>query len=81
MSGVQQSFFLHAIERNQIWRILLGMLLIVAVYFATIFGMTFLLGHNGIDLYEIMMSRSPQGLAVMLLSFFPVWVGVAIVNR
>ena len=81
MIELQQSFFLHAIERNQIWRIFLGMLLIVAVYFATIFGMTFLLGHNGIDLYAIMMSRSPQGLAVMLLSFFPVWMGVAIVNR
>ncbi len=81
MSELQQSFFRHATERNQIWRILLGMLLIVIVYFALIFGMTSLLGYKGIDLYEIMLSRSPQGLAVMLLSFFPVWVGVAIVNR
>lgn len=56
MSELQQSFYLHATERNQIWRILLGMLLIFIVYFALIFGMTSLLVYKGIDLYEIMLS-------------------------
>ena len=75
MSELQQSFYLHATERNQIWRILLGMLLIFIVYFALIFGMTSLLVYKGIDLTRSC-CRDPQGLAVMLLSFFPVWVGV-----
>ena len=81
MYDLQVGFFEHAKERNQIWRVLLGLLAITVTYFVAIFATAHVLAWNGIDLYQVMMSGLPSGLALVLLSFFPIWVGVALVNR
>ena len=69
----QGDFFQHATERNQVWRIFMGLFIITVTYFAVIFATTIVLAWKGVDLYQVMMSGSPGGLALMLLSFFPVW--------
>ena len=81
MHESQGDFFQHATDRNQVWRIFFGLFIITVTYFAVIFATTIVLSWKGLDLYQVMMSRSPSGLALMLLSFFPVWVGVAFVSR
>ena len=81
MHELQSDFFQHARERNEVWRILLGLFIIALTYFTIIFATTIVLAWKGLDLYQVMMSGSPGGLALMFLSFFPVWVGVAFVNR
>ena len=81
MHELQCDFFQHARPRNQVWRILLGLFIIAIIYFAVIFATNIVLAWKGIDLYKVMMSGSPSGLAIMLLSFFPVWVGIEFVSR
>ena len=81
MHESQGDFFQHATDRNQVWRIFFGLFIITVTYFAVIFATTVVMSWKGLDLYQVIMSRSPSGLALMLLSFFPVWVGVAFVSR
>ena len=69
MHELQGDFFQHARERNEVWRILLGLFIIAVTYFAVIFATTIVLAWKGLDLYQVMMSGSPRGLALMLLSF------------
>ncbi len=80
MCNLQVSFFQHALERNQIWRVFMGLFIIAVTYFAVSYIITYALARNEIDLYQVMMSRSPSGLALILLTFFPIWIGVALVN-
>ena len=73
MYGLKSDFFQHATDRNQIWRILLGLFVISGIYFIFIFATIYATVQSGFDLYQVMMSGSPSGLALIFLSFFAIW--------
>ena len=61
-----------------VWRILLGAVIIVAIYGLGLFGAGFLLnGMAGIDLTQ----SSQTTLIVFLTSFIPIWLGTGAVTR
>ena len=61
-----------------VWRILLGAVIIVAIYGLGLFGVGFFLnGMAGIDLTQ----SSQTTLIVFLASFIPIWLGTGAVTR
>ena len=78
-------FASHIGERFEIWRIIIGTTLISVLYVALVSGLS-LLGFrffpdvaNHIFLSEQGIGHNPLALAVLLLTFTPVWIGLAVV--
>lgn len=61
-----------------VWRILVGAVIIVAIYGLGLFGIGFFLnGMAGLDLTQ----SSQKTLIVFLASFIPIWLGTGAVTR
>ncbi len=67
-------------NRSQIWRICLGLFLIVIIYFSSSFGWFIALGRLAQIRLEGLGS-TPADLAALLFSFFFIWLGIALVCR
>ena len=67
-------------NRSQIWRICLGLFLIVIIYFSSSFGWFIALDRLAQIRLEGLGS-TPADLAALLFSFFFIWLGIALVCR
>ena len=78
-------FALHIDERFDIWRIILGIFLVSALWLGAAIGMGFLAAAFFPDLAEqvfentVGLGNHPEDLAFVLLTFLPVWIGLAVV--
>lgn len=81
------SFAAPAAPRAEIWRLLIGLALIVALYFAALLGGLGLVGLIGGEFELAMVMRamaragSPEGLVMVLATFVPLVFGVLLVTR
>lgn len=81
MVKINFDFSDHLTSHNQIWRIVLGLLSIFVIYGTTISTFFYGLEYLGFNAKLVVQGSSPENLALLLLSFFPIWVGLAIVNK
>lgn len=78
-------FASHIDERFDIWRIILGIFLVSALWLGAAIGMGFLAAAFFPDLAEQVFENTPglgnhpEDLAFVLLTFLPVWIGLAVV--
>ena len=78
-------FASHIDERFDIWRIILGIFLVSALWLGAAIGMGFLAAAFFTDLAEqvfentVGLGNHPEDLAFVLLTFLPVWIGLAVV--
>ena len=78
-------FASHIDERFDIWRIILGIFLVSALWLGAAIGMGFLAAAFFPDLAEqvfentVGLGNHPEDLAFVLLTFLPVWIGLAVV--
>ena len=78
-------FASHIDERFDIWRIILGIFLVSALWLGAAIGMGFLAAAFFPDLAEqvfentLGLGNHPEDLAFVLLTFLPVWIGLAVV--
>ncbi len=71
----------HLTSHNEIWRIILGFLSILIIYGATILTFFYGLAYLEFNTWYVILGSTPESLAILLSSFFPIWVGLAIVNK
>ena len=74
-------FSKHLTSHNQIWRIVLGFLSVLLIYGTTILTFFYGLAYLGFNPGYVVQASSPENLALLLISFFPIWVSLAIVNK
>lgn len=78
-------FASHIDDRFDIWRIILGIFLVSALWLGAAIGMGFLAAAFFPDLAEQVfentpgLGNQPEDLAFVLLTFLPVWIGLAVV--
>lgn len=78
-------FASHIDDRFDIWRIILGIFLVSALWLGAAIGMGFLAAAFFPDLAEQVFENTPglgnhpEDLAFVLLTFLPVWIGLAVV--
>ena len=77
----KRNCFAHFKPRAQIWRIILGATLALSVYGLGMLGLGFAFGYLGFLSAGFENGRNAQDLAILLLTFFPMWLGLALVVR
>lgn len=70
MINTDPDFSEHLTSHNQIWRILLGFLVVLVIYVVSLFAIFFGLTYLGFNADFIVAGSSPENLTIVLLSFF-----------
>lgn len=87
MTPQYAAYLLPVRATNQIWRLLLGLMLIVGIYVAWMVGMGGVLWlHAGLNGFERQLARigsgsDPWSLILLLTTFLGAWLGVAVTLR
>ena len=81
MTNPTLDFSEHLTSHNQIWRFFFGFLSVLVIYAAAILAYFFGLSSLSFNIALVLRGSTPENLALLLLSFFPVWISLAIVNK
>lgn len=77
-TAIKDDFTSHINEHYNIWRIVLGLFLVGTIYVLSN-AVLLLVFKEQLSAKEFVLGNNPKGLALLLSTFLPIWIGFAVV--